>query len=194
MKKAVFIDKDGTLIRDIPYNVNTSLIQFEQYAIAGLKILQACGYKLVLISNQPGVAFSYYPEKAVQDVFRFLQATLQQHGVHLNGYYYCPHHPQGNCDPYVKTCYCRKPLPGMLLQAASELDIDLELSWMIGDILHDVEAGNRAGCKTILLNSGNETEWELSENRRPNYTCNNWKEAVAIIVQYAKETASVEHV
>jgi D-glycero-D-manno-heptose 1,7-bisphosphate phosphatase len=194
MKKAVFIDKDGTLIKDIPYNVNTSLITFEEYAVAALRILQACDFELVLISNQPGVAFSYYPEEAVQEVFRFLKNTLQERGVHLTGYYYCPHHPQGSCEPYAKTCYCRKPLPGMLLQAAKELDIDLQLSWMIGDILHDAEAGNRAGCKTILLNNGNETEWELSRNSQPTHICTNWKEAVAIIVQYAKDNKSVEHV
>jgi D-glycero-D-manno-heptose 1,7-bisphosphate phosphatase len=193
MKKAVFIDKDGTLIKDIPYNVNTDLIEFETHAIAALKILRACGYQLILVSNQPGVALDYYPEEAVRQVFLFLETTLQRQGVHLDGYYYCPHNPEGVRQPYVKTCYCRKPLPGMLLTAAMEMDIDLQSSWMIGDILNDVEAGNRAGCKTILLDNGNETEWVFSNNRHPAFTCNGWKEAAAIIVQYAKENTSVEH-
>jgi len=194
MNKAVFIDKDGTLIKNIPYNVKTSLIEFETNAVASLQLLQEYGYQLIIISNQPGVAFSYYSESVLQKVFRYLENKLQQQGVLLNGYYYCPHHPRGICLPYIKTCYCRKPLPGMLLQAAMEHDIDLERSWMIGDILHDVEAGNRAGCRSILLNNGNETEWTLSPIRQPNYICNNWKEAADIIVQYAKEMNSVEHV
>jgi D-glycero-D-manno-heptose 1,7-bisphosphate phosphatase len=194
MNRAVFIDKDGTLIKDIPYNVNTRLIELEAHVVAALRSLQACGYKLIIISNQPGIAFSYYSEAALQRVFRFLKTTLQQEGVQLNGSYYCPHHPQGVRPPYIKVCYCRKPLPGMLLKAAMEHDIDLELSWMIGDILNDVEAGNRAGCKSILLNNGNETEWALSPNRQPTYMCKSWSEAAAIIVHYAKENASVEHV
>jgi D-glycero-D-manno-heptose 1,7-bisphosphate phosphatase len=81
----------------------------------------------------------------------------------------------------------------MLLKAAAEHDIDLEVSWMIGDILHDVEAGNRAGCRTILFNNGNETEWVISPIRQPAYICNSWKEVAAIIVHHVKETASVEH-
>jgi D,D-heptose 1,7-bisphosphate phosphatase len=194
MNKAVFIDKDGTLIKDIPYNVNISLIEFEENAVASLQLLQEYGYQLIIISNQPGVAFSYFTETALQTVFHYLVNTLQQQGVRLNGYYYCPHHPQGVRSPYVRTCYCRKPLPGMLLKAAIEHDIDLERSWMIGDILHDMEAGNRAGCRSILLNKGNETEWMLSPIRQPNYICNNWKEAAGIIVQYAKEMKSVEQV
>lgn len=194
MKKALFIDKDGTLIKNIPYNVNSSLIEFETNAVASLQLLQEYGYQLIIISNQPGVAFSYYSESVLQKVFRHLESKLQQQGVLLNGYYYCPHHPRGDCSPYIKTCYCRKPLPGMLLQAAMEHDIDLERSWMIGDILHDVEAGNRAGCRSILLNNGNETEWTLSPIRQPNYICNNWNEAAGIIIQYAKEMNSVEQV
>jgi D,D-heptose 1,7-bisphosphate phosphatase len=194
MNKAVFIDKDGTLIRDIPYNINTSLITFEDQAVEALRSLQACGYRLILISNQPGVAFAYFSESAVEQVFRFLQNELQQQGVQLDGYYFCSHHPDGMRAPYVTTCHCRKPLPGMLLKAAAEHDIDLELSWMIGDILHDVEAGNRAGCRTILLNNGNETEWVFSPNRQPTYICNSWNEVAAIIVHHVKETASVENV
>jgi D-glycero-D-manno-heptose 1,7-bisphosphate phosphatase len=85
-------------------------------------------------------------------------------------------------------------LPGMLLQAAMDLDINLESSWMIGDILDDTEAGNRAGCKTILLNNGNETEWDLANNRRPSFMCSNWKEAAALIIQNAKQVTSVEQV
>jgi D-glycero-D-manno-heptose 1,7-bisphosphate phosphatase len=194
MKKAIFIDKDGTLIKNVPYNVNTNLIQFEDEVVPALQLLQAAGFQLIIISNQPGIAFSYFSEEEVQRVFTFLQDHLQQQGVQLNGYYYCPHHAQGSNRPYAQICNCRKPLPGLLLQAAMDHDINLEHSWMVGDILDDTEAGNRAGCKTILLNNGNETEWELDNNRRPTYVCSTWHQAAEIIIQYAKEVSSVEHV
>lgn len=194
MKKTVFIDKDGTLIKNVPYNVDTNLIQFEEHAVPALQLLQANGFQLVIVSNQPGVALSFYTEEEVLQVFRFIENELQQQGVQLNGYYYCPHHIQGSNRAYVRACYCHKPLPGLLLKAAMEMDIDLEQSWMIGDILNDVEAGNRAGCTTILLNNGNETEWEVNNNRRPDHVCSNWKEAATIIIQYANQLTRVEHV
>jgi D-glycero-D-manno-heptose 1,7-bisphosphate phosphatase len=181
MKKAVFIDKDGTLIKNIPWNVNTQLIEFEENAIASLQLLQESGYQLVLISNQPGIALGYFTEDAVIQVFRYLEHALNRQGITLNAWYYCPHDVNGIRQPYVKACYCRKPSPGLLLQAAMEMDIDLGRSWMIGDILHDTEAGNRAGCKTILLDNGNETEWELTKNREPSFICKNWKDAAGII-------------
>jgi len=193
MKKAVFIDKDGTLIKDVPYNVNTNLIQFEEHAVTALQLLQTNNYQLIIISNQPGVAFAYFSEADVRRVFRFIKKELLQQGVQLNGYYYCPHHTEG-VNQYAKACYCRKPLPGLILKAAMEMDIDLEHSWMIGDILHDVEAGNRAGCTTILLNNGHETEWVLDNNRQPDHMCSNWHDAAAIIIKYAKELTCVEHV
>src|SRR5690242_20075278 len=132
MKKAVFMDKDGTLIKDVPYNVNTNLIQFEDYAVNALQLLQAANYQLVIISNQPGIAFAYFSEADVQQVFQFREKELLQQGVQLSGCYYCPHHTEGINPQYTKNCYCRKPLPGMLLKAAMEMDIDLEQSWMIG--------------------------------------------------------------
>ncbi|HEY8896930.1 MAG TPA: HAD family hydrolase [Niastella sp.] len=194
MKKAVFIDKDGTLIKNIPYNVNTDLIEFEDNAIAALQLLQDCGYQLILISNQPGIALGYFSEKEVRQVFQYIQDILHQHAVILDGYYYCPHDVHGVNLAYARACYCRKPMPGMLLKAAMEHDIDLERSWMIGDILNDTEAGMRAGCRTILLNNGNETEWLLNASREPSYTCNNWKDAASIIAEYAKEAIHVEQV
>jgi D-glycero-D-manno-heptose 1,7-bisphosphate phosphatase len=194
MKKAVFIDKDGTLIKNVPYNINTKLITFEEQVIPALRLLQSHGYQLIIISNQPGIAFSYFTEEDIKRVYQFIHTRLLLQGIQLNGFYYCPHHVDGVDPQYAKACYCRKPLPGLLLEAATDQDIDLERSWMIGDILHDCEAGNRAGCTTILLNTGNETEWVLNNNRRPNYVCSNWSEAAGIIIQYANAKASVEHV
>jgi histidinol phosphatase-like enzyme len=92
---------------------------------------------------------------------------LAREGVTLDGWYWCPHHPQGAAAGYAIECGCRKPLPGMLRQAARDHGIDLAQSWMVGDILNDVEAGRRAGCRTVLINNGNETEWLRSPLRTP---------------------------
>ena len=181
--KAVFLDKDGTLIPDIPYNVEPDLITLEENAVEGLKRLQQDGYLLIIISNQSGVARGYFAEEQLQAVAQKLSALLAENGVTLNGFYYCPHHPEGTIDGFNVQCNCRKPQPGMLLKAAADHDIDLTHSWMIGDILNDVEAGNRAQCKTVLIDNGNETEWVAGEFREPTFTCKTINQAAEHILK-----------
>jgi D-glycero-D-manno-heptose 1,7-bisphosphate phosphatase len=185
MNKAVFIDKDGTLIYDVPYNADPSLIRLQEGAAPGLKQLKDHGYLLILISNQSGVAHGYFKEEALNGVREKLQHELRKDGVQLDGIYFCPHHPQGTVKQYAVNCECRKPRPGMIVEAARQFDIDLSQSWMIGDILHDVEAGNKAGCSTILIDNGNETEWRLSTERHPTDVAKNIGQAVSIILQQA---------
>lgn len=187
MDAAIFIDKDGTLIRDIPYNVDTSLITLENNSTEGLKLLCESGYKLIVVSNQSGVASGYFTEEHLFAVEGKLRSMLQAFGIQLSGFYFCPHYVKGIIDEYAVDCYCRKPMPGMLLHAAEVNDIDLSISWMIGDILNDVEAGNRAGCKTILIDNGNETEWLTGEFRTPTIRCHSINEAADCILnhQYA---------
>lgn len=167
--KAIFLDKDGTLIHDVPYNIDPARIELMPGAVQGLKMLQGAGYRLIVVSNQSGVARGYFAEAALMPVEERLRDLLARGGVLLDGLYYCPHHPQGRVAEYAIHCACRKPAPGLLLQAAQEHDLTLHSSWMIGDILDDVEAGRRAGCQTILIDNGNETEWELSPQRRPDH-------------------------
>lgn len=174
--KAVFLDKDGTLIKDVPYNVNPSLIQPLPGVIQGLQTLHRAGYKLIIVSNQSGVARGYFEEADLLAVEERLRELLDCAGVPLAGFYYCPHHPDGVVLPYAQNCSCRKPGPGLLLRAAQEHGLNLHQSWMVGDILDDIEAGRRAGCKTVLLNNGHETEWRLSEHRRPHYTASSFFE------------------
>lgn len=164
---AVFLDKDGTLIEDVPYNVDPALIQLMDGAGEALARLQAAGYRLIVVSNQSGVARGMFPESALSEVQARIDKLLAPYGVALDGFYYCPHHPGGSVSEYAVACDCRKPAPGLLLQAAAEHGVDLQASWILGDILTDVEAGRRAGCRTILLDNGNETEWELSRARLP---------------------------
>lgn len=188
MRKAVFFDKDGTLIRNIPYNADPEQIALEPGACEAVGQLRGRGFTLVLVSNQSGIARGMFAETAMEGVRDRLEALLEQP---FDGFYFCPHHPEGSHPPYNRDCECRKPLPGMLLQAAEELELALPDSWMIGDILHDVEAGNRAGCKTILINNGNETEWEPGDFRQPHYIAADLNDAVAWIFEHDKQGQNV---
>jgi D-glycero-D-manno-heptose 1,7-bisphosphate phosphatase len=160
---AIFLDKDGTLIDDVPYNVDPSAMTLARGAAAGVRRLSRLGYRLLVVSNQPGVALGRFDAGALVAVEQRLTRLLQEQGARLAGFYYCPHAPDGGCA-------CRKPRPGMLMRAAADHGIDLAASWMIGDILNDVEAGARAGCRTILVDNGNETEWRRSPLRWPTCT------------------------
>jgi histidinol-phosphate phosphatase family protein len=186
-KRAIFLDKDGTLVEDVPYNVNPELIALTWQAGQALQILQELGFALIVVTNQSGVARGLFTEAALGPVHQRLSDLLAQYGVVLNGFHYCPHHPEGVIGRYAVPCTCRKPMPGMLLRAASELDIDLSRSWMIGDILHDVEAGRRAGCQTVLIDNGNETEWKVSPLRTPHFSAPDLYTAATMIAAVEKE-------
>lgn len=168
--KAIFLDKDGTLIENVPYNVDPRRVRLARAAERGLRRLRDAGFVFVVISNQPGVALGYFEESALHDVRRRIEALLAEIGVALAGFYYCPHHPEGRRARYATTCECRKPAAGLVRAAAAAHGIDLAASWLIGDILDDVEAGARAGCRTVLLDNGHETEWRAGEFRRPDFT------------------------
>ncbi|MBD2257221.1 HAD family hydrolase [Pseudanabaena sp. FACHB-2040] len=170
MQKAIFLDKDGTLIEDVPYNVDPARMMLCPRALSGVHKLYQAGYQLIVITNQSGIARGYFDESALTAVEQRLRQMLE---LPLAGFYYCPHHPNGTVAEYAVSCDCRKPKPGMLLQAAADHDIDLHQSWFIGDILNDVEAGLRAGCRTVLIDNGNETEWVLTPQRTPHHATTN---------------------
>lgn len=182
MDKAIFLDKDGTVIRNVPYNVDPEKIVLYEDAPKALQLLQAQGYQLIMITNQPGIALGYFEEKAMEAVKNKIDHLLNTYGVQLNGFYYCPHDEKGVVTPYAVACDCRKPQSGLLLQAAKEWGINLSQSWMIGDILNDIEAGKKAGCKTVLIDNGGETEWILNEDRTPDYTAATLLEAAYFIL------------
>src|SRR5829696_5662353 len=150
-RPAIFLDKDGTLVQDVPYNVAPERVLLAPGADVALPRLARRGYQLVVISNQSGVARGYFDESALAGVERRIRELLDEIGVPLAGFYYCPHYAAGCVAEYSIDCDCRKPKPGLLLRAAMDLDLDLTASWMIGDILDDVEAGHAAGCRSILL-------------------------------------------
>jgi D-glycero-D-manno-heptose 1,7-bisphosphate phosphatase len=164
---AIFLDKDGTLLEDVPYNVDPHAMRFAPGARAALELLAGYPFRLIVVSNQGGVALGRFPAHALVAVERRLHRMFAACGATLHGFYWCPHDPRGSVAPYAQRCVCRKPAPGMLLRAAREQCIALRDSWLVGDILDDVEAGNRAGCRTVLLDNGNETEWRAGNHRTP---------------------------
>jgi histidinol-phosphate phosphatase family protein len=180
---AVFLDKDGTLIEDVPHNVDPGRMQLMPGVAEGLRILDRAGYRLIVISNQPGVALGYFSEAALQPVAERLHSLFMTISAPLAGFYYCPHHPEGTVADYRRmACICRKPSPGLIFRAAFEHKIDLYRSWFVGDILDDIEAGRRAGCRTILIDNGHETEWLLTPPRRPHFTVADLYEATYKII------------
>lgn len=164
---ALFVDKDGTIVRDVPYNVDPARVELLPGAAEGLRRFQAAGYRVIVVSNQSGIARGLFAEADLKRLEAHLRQQLACRGVHLDAFLFCPHHPQGTVAEFTRRCDCRKPAPGMLLGAAAHLDLDLRHSWMAGDILDDVEAGNRAGCRALLINNGGETEWRMAPFRTP---------------------------
>jgi D-glycero-D-manno-heptose 1,7-bisphosphate phosphatase len=182
MRCAVFLDKDGTLVEDVPYNVEPGEMRLAPGVIEGLQALQAAGYRLIVVSNQSGVARGYFAPEALADVWARLRGLTSEHGIELDAWYYCPHHPEGVVAKFATVCGCRKPAPGLLLEAAADHGIDLGRSWMVGDILNDVEAGHWAGCRSVLIDNGNETEWLGGPGRTPDFTVRDLAEAASVII------------
>jgi len=173
-RAAVFIDKDGTLVENVPYNVDPSLLRFMPGALDALASLQTAGYVLLLATNQAGLAHGLFTRSQLATLLAALRQRLQSEaGVLLLDAEVCPHAPGPGGMP---ACLCRKPAPGMLLRAARRHGLDLQRSWMVGDTLDDVEAGRRAGCSTVLFDSGGETMWRRSPLRQPSATCTQWQD------------------
>ncbi|HTN67102.1 MAG TPA: HAD-IIIA family hydrolase [Burkholderiaceae bacterium] len=180
---AVLLDKDGTLLENLPYNVDPQHMRLAPGAAAGLRQLATTGRRLVVISNQPGVAFGYFPETALGAVRDRLAQLFEQQGASLAGFFYCPHHPAGTLPRYAHACTCRKPHSGLLKRAARQFGFCLRHSWMVGDILDDIEAGRRVFCRTILVDCGNETEWRRTPRRIPDYIVGDLRMAARLIVR-----------
>jgi D-glycero-D-manno-heptose 1,7-bisphosphate phosphatase len=157
--KAIFLDRDGVINELIYYSehgIIDSPFTPEQFRLLP-KVAKAItkfhklGFKVIIASNQPGIAKGYLSEETFAEIRNKMEKDLAKEGVFLDGEYYCFHHPEAKVERLKVNCKCRKPEPGLLLKAAEDMDINLSQSWMIGDGLTDVRAGKSAGCRTILL-------------------------------------------
>jgi D-glycero-D-manno-heptose 1,7-bisphosphate phosphatase len=174
----VLLDKDGTLIENVPMNVDPAQIRLTRGAGEALRRLAEAKFRLGIVTNQAGVAFGQFPETALVQVHERISTLLGDYGVPLEGFFHCPHHPDATVAAYRFACDCRKPKPGLIHRAVHALGGDRARTWMVGDILDDVEAGRRAGCRTILFDSGGETEWRDSPLRRPDFIASSFTDVV----------------
>jgi D-glycero-D-manno-heptose 1,7-bisphosphate phosphatase len=179
-RPAIFLDRDGTLVEARHFPSTPDELSLFDGLASDLAGVQGFGYRLVVITNQSGIARGLFSPAALEIMHDYLRQQLQQSGAVLDAIYHCPHHPEGIVPEFSITCDCRKPAPGMLLRATQELDIEPARSWFIGDILDDVEAGNRAGCRTILVDLGTESEPE-EESRQPTFVARDSRHAIAIV-------------
>lgn len=184
MRPAIFLDRDGTLNVDVGYLHALADLELFPWTIDALRMLHRAGYLLVVISNQSGIALGFIEDGFVEIAHDEIQARLKRAGVALDGFYYCPHHPTATRAELRKDCDCRKPRPGMIQQAARELDIDLSKSWTIGDKWLDVQVGHTAGTKSILVRTGwgRHAEARRPEGQRVDAICDNLMHAVTTIL------------
>ena len=158
LAQALFLDRDGVVNREVGYLSKPEQVEFVSGIFDLCRFAQLRGYKLIVVTNQSGIARQLYTEDDFHLLMRWIDRQFSQAGIHLDGYYFCPHHPRHGVGGYRKECPDRKPQPGMLLRAAREHNIDLARSIFIGDRCSDLEAGAAAGVGTLILLAGTELD------------------------------------
>ena len=190
MNAAVFLDRDGVIIEDVNLLTRAADIRILKHAPEALIELRGAGFRLIIISNQAVVARGLVTEQEAAWLETQVERLLEQAGgPRLDGFYFCPHHPKATLLRYRVDCECRKPHPGLLLRAAREHGLDMNASFMIGDRITDAIAGARAGCRTVLVETGKhseppiETAEPLDRTIRPDYVCADLEAAAAWILK-----------
>ena len=153
-RAAIFMDRDGTVAHEVGYVNHLSRFRPFPYAVDAVRLINRSGLLAVLVTNQAGVARGYFPESLVHEVHASLRSLMEKGGAQLDGIYYCPHHPSVGDPPYRLDCDCRKPRPGLLRRAATDLGIDLTKSFVIGDRLGDLELAWNVGARGVLVKTG----------------------------------------
>lgn len=158
MKKAIILDRDGTINVEKDYLHKIEDFEFEAGVVEGLKLLTTLGYIFVVVTNQSGIARGYYTEKDLEILNRYIASLLEKEGIKIEKFYFCSHHPEKGVGKYKVECNCRKPNSGMLEEAIEEFGIDREKSFMVGDNISDAEAGIKAGVTPIHVTTGHGIE------------------------------------
>lgn len=174
--RAVFLDRDGTIAEDVHYCRRPEDFRILPTVPEAIKLLNDSGFKVVVITNQSGIARGYFTEETLALIHQKMHRELARHGARVDAVYYCPHHPDDGCD-------CRKPGTALFRRAAWELDIDFGLSYVVGDLPMDIEAGKALGCRTVLVTTGPEDANKPSD--APDYVADSLIEAVRWIKRHA---------
>jgi D-glycero-D-manno-heptose 1,7-bisphosphate phosphatase len=153
-RRAVFMDRDGTISEEVGYVNHPSRYRVFPYSAEAVRLLNEAGWLAILVTNQAGVARGYFTEDIIGQVHNVLTEELEKKGARLDAIYYCAHHPTVGAEPYRLDCDCRKPKPGLIERAAREFEIDLAQSWMIGDRYSDIELARNARTRAALVLSG----------------------------------------
>ncbi len=187
MNRAVFLDRDGTVNVEVGYLNALDQLQLISGAGTAIRKLNEAGLKVVLVTNQSGVARGYFPESFVHRTHALLEKMLGEEGARLDGIYYCPHHPKAGNTRYTMECDCRKPRTGLIDQAARELALDVKNSYVVGDKWSDIELGQRAGTHTVLVRTGyahdDPENVRPSRVNEPDFTAHTILEAVDWIIE-----------
>ncbi len=190
MNRAVFLDRDGVITKEPPYYAHKiDQLELIPKSAEAIRLLNESGFEVIVVSNQAGVARGYYQEKDIETYNNAMKRQLEEKGARIDALYYCPHHPGAAIEKYKTDCECRKPKPGMLKRAERDLNLDLKRSFLIGDKMSDIEAGYRAGCKTILVltGQGNDELKMISKiDIKPNYISKDLFAAIQIIKKMIK--------
>lgn len=184
MKPAVFLDRDGTLIEEVGYLDALARISVFPFSVDAVRLLNRAGLAVVVVTNQSGVARGYFDEPLVESTHRHIAAVLARGGARVDGFYYCPHHPEGRVAAYRLDCDCRKPRPGLLHRAAKELGVDLARSFVVGDRAHDIATGVNAGARGVLVRTGYGRAHEAEAAPSAAAVADNLAEAVSWILRH----------
>ena len=184
LRPAVFLDRDGTLNVDVGYLHAIDQLELFPWTADALRLLKRAGYLLVVVSNQAGIAQGMIAPGFVEQAHAEMLRRVREAGGDLDALYFCPHHPRGAIKELATDCRCRKPLPGMIDDAARDLGIDVANSWMIGDKWLDVQLGHAAGARSILVRTGwgADQERRRPEGQKVEAICDNLIAAVSVIL------------
>jgi D-glycero-D-manno-heptose 1,7-bisphosphate phosphatase len=186
MNKAVFLDRDGTILDELGYLTPSSTVVIYPWSADSIRLLKRAGYAVVMITNQGGIGLGLYDHDFVKATHDQLTKQFAEAGAEIDAWYYCPHHPEAVVEEYRVTCGCRKPEPGMLNDAARDLNLDLSKSWVVGDQWRDVQLAHVAGCRSVLLRTGHGARQEAAwpeDVAPPTSTCDNLIAAVSVILE-----------
>lgn len=181
-RKTVFLDRDGTINVEKNYLYRPEEFEFIPKVPEAIARLNNAGYQVIVVSNQAGVARGYYTEDDVIKLHQYVNEQLSKYQAHIDGFYYCPHHPDAGIGKYKMKCHCRKPGTGLFEKACEDFDVDIEDSWMIGDNVGDIKAGNNFHLKTILVRTGYGSQLEKEGFHLFQYIADDLYDAVNNIV------------